>query len=182
MGLDEQLLDGQVQQGRAEQHFGAGLERDPSYAPLLAGRARVEAARGRMSVWTITDWQEVTSRLPQPIYLIEYADLLTSLNGTQEAAAQFALIEATTKLFRAQGANVDLELSLFDADNGGAPRALTAAKAQIDQRNSVHVEDAYAWALHASGRDNAAHRKSPGLLIEIPHPVALVRLADCSGG
>ena len=139
----------------AEQHFAAGLERDPTYVPLLAGRARVEAAQGRTSE-AITDWQEVTSRLPQPTYLIEYADLLTSLNRTQEAAAQFALIEASAKLFRAQGANVDLELSLFDADNGRAPRALSAAQAQIDQRNSLHVEDAYAWALHASGRDAEA--------------------------
>lgn len=139
----------------AGQHFAAGLERDPSYVPLLAGRARVEAAQGRTSE-AITDWQDVTSRLPQPTYLIEYADLLTSLNRTEEAAVQYSLIEATAKLFRAQGANVDLELSLFDADNGRAPQALSAAQAQIDQRNSLHVEDAYAWALHASGRDAEA--------------------------
>ena len=139
----------------AAQHFAAGLERDPGYVPLLAGKARVEAAQGRTSE-AITDWQEVTSRLPQPTYLIEYADLLTSLNRTQEAAVQYALIDATAKLFRAQGANVDLELSLFDADNGRAPQALKAAQAQIDQRISIHVEDAYAWALHASGRDAEA--------------------------
>ncbi len=139
----------------AERQFTEGLRQVPDYMPLLAGRARVEAARGQAEQ-AIKDWRTVTTRLPQPTYLIEYADLLTSLGRGQEAASQYALVDATAALFRAQGANVDLELSLFDADRGRPAEALSAAKVQIDLRQSTAVEDAYAWALHASGRDAEA--------------------------
>lgn len=149
----------------AERQFTEGLRQVPDYMPLLAGRARVEAARGQTEQ-AVKDWQMVTTRLPQPIYLIEYADLLTSLGRSQEAATQYALVDATAALFRAQGANVDLELSLFDADHGRPAAALTAAKAQIDLRQSTAVEDAYAWALHVSGRDAEAlvHAKAAARL------------------
>ncbi len=139
----------------AERQFTLGLQQDPSYLPLLAGKARVEAARGAADQ-AVHDWQIVTTGLPQPTYLIEYADLLTSLGRTADAAAQYALVDATAALFRAQGANVDLELSLFDADRGRPAPALAAAQAQLDLRHSIAVEDAYAWALHVNGRDQEA--------------------------
>lgn len=151
--------------GAAAQHVDAGLARAPDYIPLLAGRARVEAAQGRTTE-ALQDWSVVTTRLPQPTYLIEYADLLTALGRTQEASAQYALVKATAALYRAAGANVDLELSLFDADHGLANEALSAAQAQIDQRHSIAVEDAYAWALHAAGRDTDA----------LPHAAAAAAL------
>ncbi|MEP6631215.1 MAG: hypothetical protein ABJA89_12135 [Lapillicoccus sp.] len=129
-----------------------GLAAAPDNVPLLAARARVEAAQGKTAD-AVRDWAQVTTRLPQPTYLIEYGDLLSALGRTQEAEAQYALVGATATLFRAAGANVDLELSLFDADHGRAAPALAAAQAQVAQRQSLAVEDAYAWALHASGRD-----------------------------
>lgn len=139
----------------AERQFKLGLQAAPSYVPLLAGIARVEVARGDGDS-AVRDWQLVTTRLPEPAYLIEYADLLASLGRDAEAKAQYAVVDASAKLFRAQGANVDLELSLFDADHGRPASALSAAEAQIRLRKSTAVEDAYAWALHVSGRDREA--------------------------
>ncbi len=141
----------------AQRYFVTGLKVDPAWVPLLAGRARVEAAQGK-SAEAVRDWGVVTARLPQPTYLIEYADLLASLGRTADAKTQYALVDATVRLFRAQRANVDVELSLFDADHGRPAAALAAAKAQIDIRHSILVEDAYAWALHVSGRDREALR------------------------
>ena len=136
----------------AGQRFAEGLKRDPTYVPLLAGRARVEAAKGNTAA-ALRDWQTVTNRLPQPTYLIEYADLLSSLGRTAEAKVQYTLVDATIRLFRAQGANVDLELALYNADQGRSREALASAGPEIRRRQSMHVQDAYAWALHSAGRD-----------------------------
>lgn len=139
----------------AGRHFADGLKRDPAYVPLLAGRARVEAAAGNDAA-ALRDWQTVTTRLPQPTYLIEYADLLRALGRQGEATRQYALVDATVALFRAQGANVDLELSLYDADNGRPQEAVATAGAEVRRRQSIQVQDAYAWALHSVGRDAEA--------------------------
>lgn len=139
----------------AQRYFTQGLSDDPAYVPLLAGRARVAAARGE-SKDALRDWAEVTNRLPQTTYLIEYADLLASLGRNNEAKVQYAIVDATAKLFRARGANVDLELSLFDADHARGAEAVATAKAEEARRQSIQVEDAYAWSLHAVGQDKAA--------------------------
>lgn len=135
--------------------FAEGLSRDPAYVPLLAGRARVEAAKGD-TVAALRDWQTVANRLPQPTYLIEYADLLSSLGRDADAAVQYKIVDATIALFRAQGANVDLELALYNADHGRPAEALASAGPEVRRRQSIHVLDAYAWALHSSGRDAEA--------------------------
>lgn len=139
----------------AGKHYAAGIARDPAYLPLLAGRAKVEAAQGKTAA-ALRDYATVVARLPQPLYVIEYGDLLQSLGRSKAAAAQYAVVGAEEKLFMAAGVNVDLELALFDADHGQPVAALTAAKAEWDKRKSILVEDGYAWALHVNGRDAEA--------------------------
>ncbi|MDQ3431166.1 MAG: tetratricopeptide repeat protein [Actinomycetota bacterium] len=153
----------------AARHYADGLRRDPSFTPLLAGRAKVAAARGRTEQ-ALRDYRTVVERLPQPSYVIEYADLLTSLGRDAEATRQHALVAAEQELFRSQGVNVDLELALYDADHGRPGPALQAARAEWDRRRSVHVEDAYAWALHVNGRPAEA----------LPHAAAAERLGTRS--
>lgn len=139
----------------AAQRYEQGLRSDPSYLPLLEGRAKVEAARGQQAA-ALRDFQELVDRLPQPQYVIEYGDYLTSLHRTSDAQAQYALVRTEERLFRTQGVNVDLELGLFDADHGATGSALTEATTELHRRQSILVEDAYAWALHMTGHDNAA--------------------------
>ena len=76
------------------------------------------------------------------------------------AGEQYAVVEATRAIARANGVNVDLEIALFDADHGDPEGALAAAEAEWARRDSVHVADAYAWALYASGRYDEAARIS----------------------
>jgi tetratricopeptide (TPR) repeat protein len=139
----------------AAARFAEGLARDPSYLPLLAGQAKVKAAQGDVE-GALADYATVVQRLPQPNYVIEYADLLASLGREEEAQAQYAVADAAQRLFAAEGVRVDLELSLYDADHGRPVEALEAAEAEWERRSTVHVEDAYAWALHVNGRSEEA--------------------------
>ena len=66
-------------------------------------------------------------------------------------------MRATQRLFAAEGADVDLELALFEADHGTPATALGyAEKAYADRPDAVLVQDAYAWALHRAGRSAEA--------------------------
>ena len=150
-----ELAFGQGDLVEAERQFAAGLERQPSSAPLLAGRARVSAALGNPEA-ALRDWTDVVQRLPEPGYVAELGDLYASLGRTEDAEAQYAVVRATEKLFLAEGADLDLEQALFAADHGDPQGALAAAERTWRDRRSVHTADAYAWALHVNGRSAEA--------------------------
>jgi tetratricopeptide (TPR) repeat protein len=140
----------------ARKQYALGRDIDPANVAVLEGLARVEAASGD-SESAVRDYAEVVARLPLPLYVANYADLLTSLGRTTQATAQLALLDAEATLLRANGVNTDLETSLIDADHGRTAQALTSAQAELVRRpSSVQVQDALAWALHVNGRDAEA--------------------------
>ena len=68
-----------------------------------------------------------------------------------------ALLDAEERLFRANGVNIDLEISLYSADHRvHLATGLRAARAEYARRKSVFVADALAWQLHVNGRDAEA--------------------------
>ncbi len=150
-----ELALGQGDPAAAGARFEEGLRVDPASVPLLAGRARVQEAQGDRAA-ALATWAVVVRRLPQPSYLAAYGDLLAVAGRQEEAQRQYALVEATHRLLAAQGADVDLETALFDADHGRVEQALAAAQRERARRVSVHVEDAYGWALHRAGRSEEA--------------------------
>ncbi len=153
----------------AKKRYQQSVLLDANYVPALEGVAKVKAAQGD-TAGAISDYQQVVDRLPQPQYVIEYGELLTSVGQTKKAAAQYALVKTEEQLFQAQGVNVDLELSLFEADHGDPAGALKSASAEYARRHSTLVEDAYAWALHVNGRDAEA----------LPHATAALHLGTRS--
>ncbi len=153
----------------AGRRWAEGMRRAPDYLPLLAGRARIAAARGRYGA-ALADYRALVARLPQPGYLIEYAELLAARGKAAEAAAQLAVVRAQQRIFASQGVGGDTELVLFEADHGSPARAVAAARADYRHRHSVRTEDAYGWALHAAGRDRKA----------LPHARAALRLGTRS--
>jgi tetratricopeptide (TPR) repeat protein len=139
----------------AARHFADALRADPDYAPALAGRARLAVGRGDLAA-AEKDYRTVVRRLPLPEYVVELGELYEATGRRKDAAQQFAVATAYATLARANGVGTDLETALFQADHGNPAAALAAARAEWARRHSIHVADALAWALHASGRDREA--------------------------
>ncbi len=139
----------------AARHFDDAIRADPTYVAALAGRARVEAARGDVGS-AERDYRAVVDRLPLTEYLVEIGELYAARGRPGLAAQQWSVARASERLARANGVVTDLEAALFEADHGSASAALSAARAEWARRHSVHVADALGWALHVNGRDRAA--------------------------
>lgn len=141
---------------RARAEHDRALAADPSYLPSLAGRAKVRAAQGDPTA-ALADYREVVSRLPAPQYVAELGELLEATGQAAAAEQQYDVVRATQQLFAAAGADVDAELAVFEADHGTPAAAVASAAAAYRARpDAVYVQDAYAWALHAAGRDREA--------------------------
>jgi tetratricopeptide (TPR) repeat protein len=139
----------------AARHYEAGLRMAPGDAPLLQGKAKVAAARGRTAD-ALDGYADLVTRLPTVQYLQEYAQLLTAAGKPEQAADQYTLIAEQERLGAAAGARDDLAGSLVAADRRDAGRALTLARAEWSRRQPAFVADALAWALHLNGRDAEA--------------------------
>jgi tetratricopeptide (TPR) repeat protein len=128
-----------------------GLDLAPAYVPNLAGLAKVAWARGRDEL-AIRRYADVAAAYPAVEYVAALGDLQAAAGRGDLARAQYAVVDASRAIAEANGVNVDLEIALFDADHGDPASALEAAEAEWSRRHSVHVADAYAWALYANGR------------------------------
>jgi tetratricopeptide (TPR) repeat protein len=136
----------------AEREYAAGLAADPSYGPLLRGRARVAAAQGRVDA-AIADAGAVALRTPTPDTLVEYAELLRFAGRTTEANEQLALAEAAHAIFVANGGADDLTGAALALARGKADQAVTLARSEWRRRPFAEVADMLGRALHAAGRD-----------------------------
>ena len=146
---DLALVDGDAAAALA--HYEAGLRTEPTYTPLLEGRARAKAALGRTDE-ALADMGEAVERMPEPAYVLLYGELLESLGHTAEANRQYELFRTEQRLFAANGVVVDVEAALFEADHGDPDRAVAVAEAGLRSRPFIEMEAAYAWALHRAGR------------------------------
>ena len=136
--------------------YETGLAADPTSLALLAGRAKVLAAEGDTAT-AVADYRSVVERLPAPEHLVALGELLEATGEEQQAQEQYAVVRATSQLYAANGQDVDAELALFEADHGDPAKAVElAARAYAARPDSVHVQDAYAWALHSAGRSAEA--------------------------
>lgn len=140
----------------AEAAFTRAVNLDPGFPLPAAGLARIAWARGDLAGAT-QRFEDLVEGFPVPAYIAELGDLYAT-NGQPDAAArQYDLVQAQQRLFKVNGVNTDLELSLFNADHGlDLEGGLAAARAEWKRRHSVFVADALAWQLHANGRDEEA--------------------------
>jgi tetratricopeptide (TPR) repeat protein len=144
--------------GRLDQaaaHLRTALRAMPDYVPAMVSRARLATAQGRTDA-AVRRWEDVVSRLPLPEYLIELGELRLSLGQDARATEEFDVVVTTTQLLAQSGVNTDLESALFEADHGSPAAALQAARTEWRRRQSIHVADVLAWALHRTGHDQQA--------------------------
>ncbi|MGI8946413.1 MAG: tetratricopeptide repeat protein [Ornithinimicrobium sp.] len=139
----------------AGHQFQTGLEAVPNDPTLLAGQARVLAARGEQDQ-AVAAYERVVAARPLPDYLFEYATYLESLGLTEAADAQFSVLDAAQALFEANGVQDDLTSALVAAERGDPKAAVQHAQREWKLRHNVDAADAMAWALHSAGRNEQA--------------------------
>ncbi|GAA1232048.1 tetratricopeptide repeat protein [Kitasatospora nipponensis] len=140
-------------------HADAGLRETPGSAELLEGRAKAEAALGNTDA-ALADYTSAVAKVPQPSYVLELGELLQSLGRTKDAEQQYQVFRGEEKLFTDNGVALDSDGTLFEADHGDPAKALALAEQGLRTRPFLEMHDAYAWALHASGRDTEALEQS----------------------
>ncbi|WP_033344164.1 tetratricopeptide repeat protein [Catenuloplanes japonicus] len=129
----------------AAAHYEAGLVADPGNVALRRGQARVASSP---ELWAALP--------PEASHLMEYADLLHSLGRDDEARVQLTLAKAQHDLFTAAGGVDGITGAHLAIALGDPSAAVAAAAAEWERRKHPDVADAYAWALHAAGRDAEA--------------------------
>jgi tetratricopeptide (TPR) repeat protein len=153
---DLELKEGNVD--AAETAYRAALDIAPEVVQAEIGLARVEASSGsdRSLERAIDRLEQVTERQPLPGALVLLGELQTLAGRQDDAERSFDLVRSVTTLQEAAGADVDLELALFEADHGSANRAVELARAAHADRPTIYAADALAWALRQAGDPTAA--------------------------
>ncbi len=136
----------------AEREIQIALQRVPDYGRALAGLALVRAAQGDDAA-AIALLAKAVETMPLPEYVITLGDLYTRVGRTEEAQRQYDLARALARLQQANGADLDVELALFEADHGIVDDgAVARVRAAYARRPSIHAADALAWTLYRAGR------------------------------
>ena len=151
------LGEGRVERARAAYLLGTRLA--PGSVVPRAGLAKIAVANGDPER-ALRLMEEVIRTNKEPGYAIFLGDLHTYAGNDAEAEKAYELAEWLEAREEANGTNVNLESSLYAADHGDPVEALRKASEEYASRRSVHVADAYAWALYRNGRYTEAARVS----------------------
>lgn len=141
---------------RAEVEYQRTLEGLPGYVYALAGMGRVRAAQGRTDE-AIALLTQASEAMPLPELVAIVGDVYQSVGETEAARQQYDLVRVIQQLYQANGVDVDLELALFDADQGHDPAGTVArAREAYARRPNIHAADVLAWALYRAGAHQEA--------------------------
>ncbi|MFL5871719.1 MAG: tetratricopeptide repeat protein [Solirubrobacterales bacterium] len=141
--------------GAAGHAYREALAADPGFPAATAGLARVAAAAGHLDL-AIARYRDVVDRLPLPEYVIGLGETEIAAGRESSARRDLALVGVEARLLRSAGVNVDAELAVYEADHGNPARAVALGRSAWRRAPSVRSADAYAWALHSAGDDDAA--------------------------
>jgi tetratricopeptide (TPR) repeat protein len=144
----------------AQKAYGLSTRTVGAYAPVLAGQAKIAAARGDLEQ-AATLYQQAFNRMPLPEYAIALGDVYAEMGEREKAEEQYDLVRSIDKLLRANGVDTDLEIALFYADHDiDLQTSLEKARAAYDARPSIHAADVLAWTLYKTGNYKEAQEYS----------------------
>jgi tetratricopeptide (TPR) repeat protein len=140
----------------AEAHFARARDRVNDPAGVEAGEARVLAARGDRA-GAIAMLEVAIVERPTAEVAILLGDLLRLERRVSDAERADRVVRKLARDERAAGADVNMELSLFEADRGNPGPALELAQqAHAVKPGNVNVNIALARALRANARSSEA--------------------------
>ena len=144
----------------ADRHYRNALRLRPDYAPALAGRANVEAARRRLDL-AARLLRQALELTPLPEYSVALGDVLARGRRGEAAEAAYARASALEARFAANGGRNQLETALFDLDHDrDLVTALRRARAGYRERPGIEGAHVLAWALYKNRRCEEARRHS----------------------
>lgn len=150
----------------------------PDYHYALGQLAKVRSAQGNHADAARLQKQRYDAA-PHPENLYELAKAYEAAGRRKEAADAFATFETQALRESVGWDNANRELIFYYADHAKKPaEALRIAKMEMERRQDVYTLDAYAWALHASGRGKEARETMDrALAVGIKDPTVLARAA-----
>jgi len=136
----------------ASQMLTEGLKAAPNNYHLLAAMGKVKAAMKDYDA-AIDYYKKAEAIVPQHEVVVALGDLYTLQGKTNEAAAQYALVDVIHKLNRANGVIGDMQMAQFFADHDrNLDEAVRMAEAEYAVRPNVYVADTLAWCYYKTGR------------------------------
>jgi tetratricopeptide (TPR) repeat protein len=140
----------------SEVHVTQALELFPDYHYALAELAKVRLAQRRYDE-AVSLLRLRYEKAPHPENLYELAEALSAAGKGAEADGLFTIFERKALTESDSLDNANRELVFYYADHASRPRsALAIGEREISRRRDVFTRDAYAWALHRSGKSGAA--------------------------
>ncbi|HYX42154.1 MAG TPA: tetratricopeptide repeat protein, partial [Pyrinomonadaceae bacterium] len=147
-----ELAFAQGQYETAEQRYREALTILPDYYRAVASLGRVRAARDDLPA-AIVQYEQVTKRLPDPIYVAALGDLYKLAGREREAQAQYTLVEQIARLSALNGQLYNRQLALFYADHDLKPDdAYALATREYEARRDIYGADAVAWTALKAGK------------------------------
>ncbi|MDQ1397489.1 MAG: hypothetical protein QOG64_2748 [Acidimicrobiaceae bacterium] len=131
----------------------------PGFAAAKAGRAQLLVASGRYdgAAAVLGDLVRVQ---PLAQYAIAQGDALVAAGRPADADAAYQLVDVISRLYAANGVNIDLEIALFDADHHPGSAAVAKARRALADRPSTLGHDVLSWNLFRAGKVADAAKES----------------------
>jgi tetratricopeptide (TPR) repeat protein len=156
---------------QAMETYESAIAMFPTLHRALAGKGRVEAARGNTAA-AIASYERAQAIVPMIDYAGALEDLYTSAGTPEKARQQRDTIDVIDRLGAARGEATNRNLALILADHRrNMAHALELVQVEIISRPDVYTWDALSWVLFQSGRiDEAKVASVKAMMFNTPEP------------